>query len=320
MPFFVEANSGEDLYRELARQDSANPLFTWKHAQAMREAGVNPCVLGIRDGRRLTCGSSAILRKGRLNRSLEILSLPDIDNGEAFWDGLLRHCRSARITRLELGSWASHRAEIPQLPGEISRRKRWEFVIDLPGRDLLAALGSNHVRNVRKAEKNGVMLVRTAEIRASEELARLPRASMERRAGRGEIVPKEIALQESMALLRTGAAELFQAVRDGRVLSSTVVMRAEKGGYMNIAGTDAEGMQVGSSHFLNYHIAKALQGEGCDVYNLGGADDLNSGLANYKVHFGARVVPLETAEFQFGNRLHNLVGTVVAMMRPRNDR
>jgi len=314
MPFFVEANSREDLYRELAEQDRTNPLLTGKYAQAMRETGVNPCVVGIRQGGQLICGSSAILRKGRFNRSLEILSLPDIPNGEEFWNGLLDYCWSAKITRLDVGTWGSHRAEIPQLPGEISRKKRWEFVMDLPGRDLLAGLGTNHLRNLRKAEKNGLMLVRSGATRASDELARLTRASMQRRARRGETVPQEIALEESMALLRTGAAELFQAVKNGRVLSSTVVMRAEKGGYMNVAGTDEEGMQVGSSHFLNYHIAKTLQSEGCEIYNLGGADDLNSGLANYKTHFGARMVPLEAAQFHLGSRWRNLMGTAVALV------
>jgi hypothetical protein len=103
--------------------------------------------------------------------------------------------------------------------------------------------------------------------------------------------------------LNSGVAEVFQAVLKGRVVSSTVVVKAAKGAYMYSAGTDPEGMRLGASHFLVFQTAQVLRADGIEQYNLGGTRDLESGLSFYKQRFGTRVVPLESAELYLGGWL-----------------
>jgi lipid II:glycine glycyltransferase (peptidoglycan interpeptide bridge formation enzyme) len=94
-----------------------------------------------------------------------------------------------------------------------------------------------------------------------------------------------------------------------------MVAVAAKGGYSHTAGTSPDGMACGASQLLNYEIAKALQSRSMDVYNLGGVQDLDSGLAEYKLRFGARLVELEAADFFLGSRLRKGLTTAARWVR-----
>jgi lipid II:glycine glycyltransferase (peptidoglycan interpeptide bridge formation enzyme) len=98
---------------------------------------------------------------------------------------------------------------------------------------------------------------------------------------------------------------LFQALVGDRLLSSILVLRAAKGGYYHSAGTTAEGMACGASHWLVQHIAQALQSEGLQQFNLGGADE--DGLVRFKVGFGSARVELEAADIQLAGPLMRLM-------------
>ena len=60
----------------------------------------------------------------------------------------------------------------------------------------------------------------------------------------------------------TGAGVLFQAVLDGRVLSSALVLLSGRGAYDHTSGTCPEGMEHGASHFLIFETARNLQERG----------------------------------------------------------
>ena len=91
-------------------------------------------------------------------------------------------------------------------------------------------------------------------------------------------------------------------------------MKAAKGAYQYSAGTDPEGMRLGASHFLVFHATQAVRAEGIEQYNLGGTRDLESGLAFYKARFGARVVPLESAEVYLGGWLRKNLSAAVTFV------
>jgi hypothetical protein len=74
-------------------------------------------------------------------------------------------------------------------------------------------------------------------------------------------------------------------------------------------------MSCGASHLLNYEIARTLQSRSMDVYNLGGIHELDSGLAEFKLRFGSRLVELEAAEFFLGGALRKGLTTAVRMAR-----
>lgn len=291
----------------LSRQDPSNPALTWPYVEAMNLTGCEALILGLQKGepggearaQAWVGACTAFTKSGRLNRLLEIASLPVLPEPQLFWNGLLEYCRRSRISQLSINSFGSIEACIPTLPGEASRLKRTEFLLDLPGVDLMDRMRVNHRQSVRRAEKAGLALRRTRDIACCAEHLRLAQASLERRRNRGE----DVEFSEDgflQAALTTGAAEMFQAVLGDLVVSSMVVLRAPRGGYLHSSGTDPEGMKIGASHYLNFQIARILQSENCELYNLGGCADPKSGLGAYKAHFGSRSVTLEAADFYVG--------------------
>jgi lipid II:glycine glycyltransferase (peptidoglycan interpeptide bridge formation enzyme) len=124
---------------------------------------------------------------------------------------------------------------------------------------------------------------------------------MVRRQSRGEAVSARITAHSFVAYTRHGAGELFQAMHDGKVLSSILVLLAERGGYYQSAGTSPAGMACGASHFLVYEIAQSLQNRAIELFNLGGTEPQNAGLARFKAGFGTTTVALEAATFFLGS-------------------
>ncbi len=310
--FFVEDTPDQALYASLASLDAANPIYTEAYIRAVSSLGSQPIVIGFRQLGRVLCGCPGFVRVGRLNRSLEIPSLPLVP--ECFWDGLLRYCRQTWISRLTIQTYGSVQAEIPSLPGELWRASRWEFCIDLMRPDLTAQFGKEHRRLAKRADERGMQLGRSRDITALEEHLRVSQFSTERRRERGEEV-SDGGVNLMFALLQSGCGELFQAVESGRVLSSILVTKAEHGAYLHAAGTDSDGMKLGASHFVISKTAEILKQEGRTVFNLGGVNDLHSGLAAYKSHFGKVGNPLESAAFNLGNPLQKKLASVVHAIR-----
>jgi lipid II:glycine glycyltransferase (peptidoglycan interpeptide bridge formation enzyme) len=243
-----------------------------------------------------------------------LVSLPRLPEPEIFWTGLLDYCRRQRVSQLSIGTFGSPEARIPALPGEFSRTQRSEFVIDLPGVDLMAQMKKTHRYCVRQGENAGLHLRRTRDPIHCDQHLRVNHASMERRAGRGEQV--ELAGDALLrAALASGSAELFQAVLGDQVLSSSVILRAHSAAYLYSSGTDPEGMKIGASHFLNFQIAKTLQDENCAIYNLGGATSAERGLWDYKTHFGTRRIDLEAVECYVGPRWKQKLSTSIGLLR-----
>ena len=100
--------------------------------------------------------------------------------------------------------------------------------------------------------------------------------------------------------LQSGAGELFQAIFQGEVVSSDLVLIGTYGVYGESAGTSPLGMSCNAAHLVIYEMAEAFQREGKRTLNLGGCDSPDSGLAKFKAYFGATVVELEAAEFETG--------------------
>jgi len=303
-----------ELCSELSALEPRNPFCTWAYASAMHALGARPWLLCWKDGDRLVAGCLGFLRIGRLNRSLEIASLPCLAP-DMFWTELIKFCHRTRVNQLSVGSFASPRAEIPSLPGETGRRPRVEYVLALQEPTLWSAVSSNHRRNIQKAQKAGVCIERSSTRESCREHALLQDASMERRMSRGEHVTVDAQIRTPLALVQHGSGEFFRAMRAGQVLSSILILRAPLGAYYHSAGTSRDGMANGASHLLIREVAETLRGEGIEQFNLGGADPGNPGLERFKVGFGARPVLLEAAQFSFSGRLQKSLDVVANLIR-----
>ncbi len=311
--FFAERKVSPYVCDKLAKLAPANPFATYAYFRAMHELGFEAWVIGQRDDQ-LLAGCGAFFKTGRLNRSLEITSLSEPADPDAFWRDLMRFCRESHITVLEVDSYASEHVSIPSLPGETGRRPRCEYFLDLRASDLWTGLSSNHRQNINRGRKAQLAVQQRTDRTACEQHMRLILESMDRRRNRGEEIAETVLLEHILALAGAHAGELFQAMLSGRVVSSVLVLRAARGAYYQSAGTSTEGMACGASHFLIYEIAKALQVESLTTFNLGGAAP-DSGLQRFKMGFGSRPVPLERASFYLGGVFRKKLGTLLGLIR-----
>jgi len=312
---FIATPARETEVAELSALLPANPFATAGFFEARRQAGYAAWVLGLKDdGGELQCGCGAFLKAGKLNRTLEIRSLPAVGIDSSFWDGLREFCRQQRVTHLELGTFGSPPGvAIPPLASRCTRTSRSEFILHLTG-DLSTKLSQNHKRRVKKAHKAGLAVRRTCSAEAVSAHQAVIKQSMDRRQSRGEDV-RQIGLSpDDITFLQCRAGELFQALRGDNVLSSALVLRAPEGGYYHTAGTSAEGMALGASHFLVHNIAGQLRAEGAHIFNLGGADE-GSSLAQFKEWFGASRVVLPSATCYIGSTGRYVISCAIAFFR-----
>jgi hypothetical protein len=301
MSFFVNAEPSSEDCRELAELVPGNPFYTSGFVSTMRSLGAEPWILGLRQRGKIVSGCTGFVRRGRVNRRLDIVSIPDVANLESFWNGLATHCRNAGISIVNAGSFCSSNKVIPKICGETKRTDRWEFVLDLQNSDLGKCLHRTHRANIRKAKNAGVEIQRTTDESACEHHDRLIRESRKRRIGRGEVVPATVNSLEHRLYLRNGVGELFLAVQGGEVVSSDLVLKSANVVYGQSAGTSPRGMNCHASHLLMFTIAETFQREGIHALNLGGVNSLTGGLAKFKSYFSPKVVELQSAEFYLGN-------------------
>jgi len=305
----------QDLCLELAALEPLNPFRSLGYANAMKATGMQPWLLCLKDENRLLGGCIGFMKVGRLNRSLDIPSVPPLPSDSPFWTSLLDFCRKNRITELGLNSFASQSSSIPSLPGELRRKPRVEYGLRLSQSDPLSRMSSNHRRNVQKAQKAGVLAEKSKSVEACRDHARLQNSSMERRMRRGEQVIADSQARTSAALLEHKSGELFRATCGGEILSSILVLRAAKGAYYHSAGTSTRGMAVGASHFLIRHVAETLQAEGIEFLNLGGADASNPGLERFKKGFGTEEIHLESGSFYLASPLRQKCNAAIRSLR-----
>ncbi len=292
MRFAIAAPSEKNL-ESMAALAPENPFRTAAYVSARQATGERVSLAMLRQGNELVVACPVFVR-GHLGRRLEMPSAPDTVAHD-FWTGLLDHCRRARVASLVVNTFASPAARIPRLHGETSRRQRHEIVLRLGVEPIINRLSSNHRRNAQRARNAGVGIRRTTSEAACRDHVRVMQASADRRAARagGPTAPERWDVNYFATLLRHGAAELFQATSGSGVLSSVLVLKADRGAYYQSAGTSPEGMSLGASHFLILAIAEQLQSAGIEVFNLGGVDEESDGLARFKLGFGGESIPLE---------------------------
>lgn len=317
---FIAVPANRQIIAELSARAPANPFATASFFESRRRVGCSTWVLGLRDNAgALECGCGAFLRRGRLDRTLVISSLPAVGADSSFWSGLRDFCAQHAVTKLELGTFGSPPGvEIPRLSNHGTSRSRSEFVLGLAA-DLATMLSANHRRNVKRAQQAGLVVWRTQTAEGLSVHQALMTDSIDRRRRRGENIPGIRPSPEHVALLESGAGELYQALRAGTVLSSALVLLGPKGGYHQSAGTSPDGMAVGASHFLIHSIALQLSAEGAQIFNLGGADE-GSGLARFKEGFGASRVPLPSANFYLGAPWRRWASRGIASIRADREK
>ena len=303
------------MLERVAALAPVNPFATPAYVAYRRQLGARCWVLGVERDEQLVSACVAFMHAGHLNRRMEITSVPELPHPEPFWRGLVELCARRSVSQLAVGSFGSTSSSIPILPGEECRQPRCELVIDLTQNDLRESLTTHHRRLIDRAGKRGLVIHRATDRSACAMHASLIQASMQRREERGEQVPHSVPYAEFLTMTESGAGELFQAVTDGQVVSSMMVLRSARAGYMQTSGTSPLGMTCGASAWLFHHVARALQSEHLELFNLGGVRPNEEGLRRFKAGFGTRMIELESASFFLASPMKQAVSRVARRLR-----
>jgi lipid II:glycine glycyltransferase (peptidoglycan interpeptide bridge formation enzyme) len=314
--FIFEPLGGSSLTKFGVNQEE-NPFCTDAYVAAMEMLGYETWIVGTKTDGGVQDAAIGLLRRGRVSAALEFVSLPPSASQEDFWSAIYADCKRLKVTNLIAGTFGSSPFQLPGLVGEFSRTQRTEYVFSISNGTCEKAFEHDIRRNIRKARSAGLVLRHGSDDPDwLSEHVRLNSESMMRRAARGESVQMSTQrFDEYKAYLRSGAGELFQALQDGKVVSSELILRSAQRAYGQSMGTSSEGMKVGASHFLIFSVCKELEKRGMRTYNLGGAPK-GSTLARFKVGFGAcEVSPLSTCSCYLGPRWLKKIHSAIKIVR-----
>jgi hypothetical protein len=242
------------------------------------------------------------IKRSRLRCILYVTIAMEVPDADIFWNGVLDFISRRDVTELRVMTVATP-APQPAIP-QLGRPTRQFTNVKLYIQNLSKSpdsihLSSNHKRNIAKATKAGIQVMHLDEhdsLRAHFELTGL---SLDRREKRGESTVLRASRANVMELLASGAGRLFQAGKEGRVLSSKLVYVLSEYGFYYDGGTSPEGMTLGVSHYLMSEIMATLRSEGIRSLNMGLAAESTGGLWRYKEGFGAERFMTERAMYDF---------------------
>ena len=316
-PFRAESPPSPQLTSRLSASDRTNPFYSTQYLAYRSADGFQPWVLYLEERGEIVAVCSAFMKSGKLSRLLEIPSLPNLPDNDSFWQGLKKFCNGARVSDLLVNTFASPKSRIPLLSKENWRKRRCEYVLECQHPDLWKQIRKGHWYSVKKGRKAGLILCHGTDAKACQEHARLVSESMMRRLNRGEAVSWTRDTDQLLAITRNGAGEVFQALLDGKVVSSNLILLAEKGAYNHSQGASKEGFDCGAPHFLLYETVNYLREKSFEIFNLGGTDQVNAGLERFKSGFGATTsrVELEAAEFFLGSPFFGTVRSVIRFVQ-----
>src|ERR1700683_5437608 len=114
MEFFAAPMDTPRLLEKLAEHAPRNPFCSPGFFKAMRRSGSDPWIAGMRKEDQLLRAAGVFLRRGRLNSTLEITSLPTAAGNEEFWCGLFRFSAVQRVA-------------LPKSKQTATPRRRWLY-------------------------------------------------------------------------------------------------------------------------------------------------------------------------------------------------
>ena len=298
--FQMMTDPSDEDFEDLAIQFPTNPFYTTAFARHKKMLGFQSIVFRESSDIKSSIVCPAFLRSGAMTCSIEIPSLPAVPADHAFWNYMYEASGRLGVFRLSIGTFASPSCAIPLLVTELGRKRRVEYSMSLQGSELWRSMRKGHKWSIKQGEKAGLRMRIATDREALSTHADLIASSMERRVGRGEDLSLGVNLDHLYALLEAGSGKLFQAMLSEEVVASNLILLAKKGAYNQTQGATAKGLSIGAPQFLIYSIGNYLRDSQFEVFNLGGTDQLGSGLERFKDGFGEATlkVDLESAEVQ----------------------
>ena len=106
--FVMDRDPGTKAIELLSKLDATNPFYTPRYVDYRRRLDYDAVLFLLEDDGQVIAGCTGFMKSGRLNKLLEIPSLPGaLPAGSAFWEGVECFCRESRVTFLSINSFAS---------------------------------------------------------------------------------------------------------------------------------------------------------------------------------------------------------------------
>lgn len=203
------------------------------------------------------------------------------------------------VGRIDLNSFWSYQSCFISEMGYTVRR-RLEFEMDLEGdeEEVFGRIHKTWRRKIRRADKEGLSMEETAEESRLEQLLQLHLFSLERKKDKGAELNPGFSTEARRALkqlLDSGMGKLFVASREGRPLSSLLLLIRGERAVLLYAGSSEEGYQYSASGFLFWKASLAMRTMGVKRFNLGGVpaeaenpEHLDHGLFRFKSDLAPR--------------------------------
>jgi CelD/BcsL family acetyltransferase involved in cellulose biosynthesis len=203
---------------------------------------------------------------------------------DAFWSRFEAWALQERVIS-EFVRFALYPATLPGYSGV--KEERLQNVVrrlDLPADDLWMDFKQKVRKNVKKAQRSGVVVHRDASGERLEDFLRIYESTMDRRdASRQYYFPRSYfeRLQEEL----TGHFMYFHAVAEDRVISTELVLVSAENVYSFLGGTDREMFALRPNDLLKYEIMLWARQQEKKRFVLGGGYQENDGIYQYKLAF-----------------------------------
>lgn len=211
---------------------------------------------------------------------------------------ILGFARQNHLATVTIGSFGNRPQDLIIRDLGLTPTHYWEFVLDLsaPVEDLCSRMEYKRRKNIRKAERSGVLLEDSSDEQGVAALRRMQRASSQRIVARGgpEIGrTAELPQDPVMQLLGTGLGRLVLAKVDGQIVSAGLFTHWNGLVYHTLSGHSETALQTQAPTLLLWETIKRYKSEGASQFNFGGcsADAEKEGHAEngvyvYKMGFG----------------------------------
>jgi hypothetical protein len=240
-----------------------------------------------------------------LTGSLCLQAMPVVEGGDQrltldFLQQLVERSRAAGDVELEVGSFASFHGEEPLERFGFSLNRRFEFDLDLhlSEDEIWEGMEYKRHKNIRKAERSGVVLQDLDPEEGVAALRRLQGASSKRIVARGgpDITYKgRQPADPIVSLLASGLARIVGARVNGEVVSAGLFTCFNGLVYHTLSGHDEAALRTQAPTFLLWETIRRYKAEGARRFNFGGcptsaADeaDPSHGVYLYKMGFGGQ--------------------------------
>ncbi|MGH3510498.1 MAG: lipid II:glycine glycyltransferase FemX [Nocardioidaceae bacterium] len=221
-----------------------------------------------------------------------VLRLDDIAPTERSADGALVLSELGELGWLRQGAGAGFTAGQP----------RFNFQIPLAGRteaDVLAAMNQQWRRNIKRADKAGVVVTGSSDGGVPLDLKAFHDLYVHT-AERDHFTPRPLAYFDTM-FRALGAEEddrirLYAARHDGELVAATVAVRVGAHTWYSYGASSTTKRDVRGSNAIQWRMIRDALAAGCDVYDLRGItdtldpDDPHAGLIQFKVGTGGEAV------------------------------